>query len=62
MLGERTDIARAEGKAEGERTKALDVARKLLHLLDDAILAQTTGLSVAEVAQLRHEQGVKPNR
>ncbi len=42
-----------KGREEGERNKALNIARKLLDILDDATIAQTTGLSVAEVSALR---------
>jgi predicted transposase/invertase (TIGR01784 family) len=43
------------GKAEGEQAKALEVARNLLPLLDDAAIAATTGLSRDTVARLRTE-------
>ncbi len=41
------------GKQEGEQAKALEIARNLLDVLDDAIIAVKTGLSVDEVQALR---------
>ncbi|MGI2908808.1 hypothetical protein [Tolypothrix sp. VBCCA 56010] len=44
---------RQEGRLEGEKLKALEIARSLLDLLDAETIAQTTGLTVAEVQQLK---------
>ena len=60
-----TDTAWEEGKEEGlveglekgleqgERNKALEIARNLLDVLDDATIAQKTGLSAEAVQRLR---------
>jgi predicted transposase/invertase (TIGR01784 family) len=45
---------KAEGLAEGERRKALAIAGNLLDILDDATIAAKTGLSVSDIAGLRH--------
>ena len=50
---EEWEKAITKGREEGERNKALNIAHKLLGILDDATIAQTTGLSVAEVSALR---------
>jgi predicted transposase/invertase (TIGR01784 family) len=42
-----------EGMAEGAQTKAQEIARSLLDLLDAETISRTTGLTVAEVEQLR---------
>jgi predicted transposase/invertase (TIGR01784 family) len=55
------DTARDEGREEGieigvekgEYTKALEIARNLLDLLDDATIATKTGLTLVQVAALR---------
>ena len=46
-------IGLEQGKSEGERAKAVEIARNLLDVLDDATIAQKTGLSVADIQQLR---------
>lgn len=43
----------AKGHAKGERAKALDIARSLLDVLDLETISAKTGLSVAELQQLR---------
>lgn len=43
----------AEGRAEGQREKALDIARSLLDVLDVETISAKTGLSVDELRQLR---------
>lgn len=45
--------ARQEGLQEGEKRKAIEIARSLLDLLDEETIAQKTGLTVAEVGQLK---------
>jgi predicted transposase/invertase (TIGR01784 family) len=45
--------ARQEGRAEGERQKAIEIARSLLDLLDINTISQKTGLSIAEIQALR---------
>lgn len=44
---------RAEGRAEGERLKALAIAQQLLDVLDVETISQKTGLTVAEIRQLK---------
>ncbi len=44
---------REKGLRQGEQQKALDIAAQLLDLLDDATIAQKTGLSIAAVVSLR---------
>ena len=41
------------GIEQGERAKAVEIARNLLDVLDDATIAQKTGLSVVDIQQLR---------
>jgi predicted transposase/invertase (TIGR01784 family) len=41
-----------QGLAEGEKRKAIDIARSLLDVLDAETIAQKTGLSLEEVQQL----------
>jgi predicted transposase/invertase (TIGR01784 family) len=43
----------AKGRTEGAREKALEIARNLLDVLDDATIADKTGLTESEVAGLR---------
>lgn len=47
---------REEGREEGERLKAIAIARQLMPLLDIGAIATATGLSIAEVQQLKAEQ------
>lgn len=44
---------RAKGRAEGAEEKARQIARSLLNILDVETISQTTGLSIAEIEQLR---------
>ena len=44
---------RKEGLEFGEQRKALEIAKQLLDILDDATIAAKTGLPVTEVAKLR---------
>ena len=57
ILDEMKDKAKAEGRAEeraeGEKKKTLDIAKNLLDVLDDEIIAEKTGLSIDEVRKLR---------
>lgn len=55
QIGEAKGIAKgiAKGRAEGEQLKAREIARSLLDVLDVATISQTTGLTIAEVEQLR---------
>jgi predicted transposase/invertase (TIGR01784 family) len=42
------------GREVGEQAKAMEIARNLLDVLDDAMIAQKTGLSIQEVGTLRN--------
>lgn len=43
-----------QGLQQGEQTAKLDIARRLLPLLDDQAIAESTGLRLEEIQQLRH--------
>ena len=45
--------AREEGREEGQAEKSIEIAKKLLDILDDATIAEKTGLSPDDVAKLR---------
>ncbi len=47
---------RQEGLEEGKVAAKLEMARKLLDILDDEAISRASGLSMAEVAQLRGTQ------
>lgn len=47
--------AQRQGHAEGQREKALDIARALLDVLDVETISGKTGLSVDELRQLRSD-------
>jgi len=42
-----------QGIKQGEKQKALDIAQKLINVLDDETISQTTGLTLAEIQQLK---------
>ncbi len=44
---------KTEGRQEGRQEERLEIARSLLDLLDAATIAEKTGLSIAQVQQLR---------
>ena len=52
---EATRLSEAEerGEERGEKRKAIEIANNLLDILDDETIALKTGLSVAEVKELR---------
>ena len=50
----------AEGEARGEKKGALKVALNLLDILDDATIAQKTGLTVEKVMELRKSPQALP--
>ena len=45
----------AEGKAEGKKEQAIDIAKKLLDLLDSETIAEKTGLTVSEIESLKQD-------
>ena len=47
------ETAREEGREEGGRKKAFDIAQGLIDILDDETIARKTGLSLEEVRHLR---------
>ena len=50
------DEGKAEGKAEGRQERELEIARNMLAKgLDDELITQMTGLSIEQIARLRHE-------
>jgi predicted transposase/invertase (TIGR01784 family) len=51
-----TQDAMQQGLQQGEQRKALEIARQLLTILDAQTIAQTTGLTLAEVEQLKQTQ------
>ncbi|MGV6809833.1 MAG: Rpn family recombination-promoting nuclease/putative transposase [bacterium] len=48
-------VGRKEGIREGEQQKALNIAKNLLNLLDDTIIAEKTGLSLEQIRQLHQD-------
>jgi predicted transposase/invertase (TIGR01784 family) len=46
-----------KAKKEAQQEERLKIARQLLPLLDDAAIAQTTGLAIAEIQKLRQKPG-----
>lgn len=42
-----------KGREEGKKESSLEIARRLLNILDDETISQTTGLSLEEVKKLR---------
>jgi len=51
---------RVEGRAEGRMDEKFDIARNLLDLLDDELIAKKTGLSLDEVISLRQASKKAP--
>jgi len=43
----------AEGLEKGEKKKAIDIAKKLLEILDAETIAEKTGLSIAEIEKIK---------
>lgn len=44
-----------EGRLEGELNKQIEIAKNLLHYVDNTIIVQTTGLSFEQVQKLREK-------
>jgi predicted transposase/invertase (TIGR01784 family) len=42
-----------QGIKQGEKQKAIEIAQKLIGVMDDATIAQTTGLTLAEINNLK---------
>ncbi|WBW95930.1 Rpn family recombination-promoting nuclease/putative transposase [Oceanirhabdus sp. W0125-5] len=47
--------AKEEGREEGEILKALEIAKKLLDILDDETISQKTGLEIEKIKELRNK-------
>ncbi|MGL5355724.1 MAG: hypothetical protein ACRDAQ_04120, partial [Cetobacterium sp.] len=43
----------AKGKAEGEKLAKLEIAKSLLGLISDELIAEKTGLSIKEIDELK---------
>jgi predicted transposase/invertase (TIGR01784 family) len=57
VFAEGLEEGREEGREEGQRQERLRIARSLLDVIaDDRLLAEKTGLSEAEVRELRQEK------
>ena len=52
-MKEGIEKGRVEGREEGERNKAIEIARNLLDILDDEIIANKTGLDIEVIKGLR---------
>ncbi|MGL5576982.1 MAG: hypothetical protein ACRDCW_15695 [Sarcina sp.] len=44
-----------QGIEQGEKLKAIEIAKNLLDVLEDEVIATKTGLSIEEVKRLRKE-------
>ena len=47
--------ATKQALAQGVKKTTLDIARRLLPMLEDEAISQTTGLSIEDIQQLRRE-------
>jgi len=47
------DTAHERGKIEGEKMKAVEIAKNLLDILDIETIALKTGLSIEEIENLK---------
>ncbi|MCP2729136.1 Rpn family recombination-promoting nuclease/putative transposase [Limnofasciculus baicalensis] len=58
LIDQRNAIKRADkqGEERGLRQKSLEIAAKLLDILDEASISQITGLSLEEVQRLKEER------
>ncbi len=52
-IEEGREMGMEEGMEQGKKQKAIEIARQLLDVFDDSQVAETTGLTVAEVRELR---------
>lgn len=59
MKRERKGIEKgiSQGRAEGERNMAIQIAKNLLDVLDNEMIAKKTGLTGEEVEDLRKNKG-----
>lgn len=55
IIKEMEEEAKEIGKEIGEKKKAIEIAKNLLDILDDEIIAKKTGLTIDEVKRLREE-------
>lgn len=49
-----------EGKKEGREEEKLEIAENLIGLLDEKVIAQSTGLSLEAVQKLKKKQASVP--
>lgn len=49
-------IGREEGREEGMKDKAVEIAKRLLDVLDEETISQTTGLSIEEIQRLKGDR------
>ena len=47
--------AERKGREKGERNKAIEIAKKLLDVLNDETISLKTGLTIKEITRLRQE-------
>ena len=52
----REKSAEEKGREEGSSSKALEIARNLLEVLDDETISAKTGLTIEEVKMLKEEE------
>lgn len=55
-LLEAEDKGIAKGIVEGEKRKAFDIARRLMGLLPQELIAEKTGLSLIEIEELKNRK------
>lgn len=55
IIKEMEEKAEKRGEEKAEKRKAIEIARNLLDVLDDEIIALKTGLDIEEVREIRKE-------
>ena len=53
FIEEGREEGREKGREEGRREEKIEIAKKLLDILDDETIALKTGLDINEVARMR---------
>ena len=56
MIEEMKEEAKSEGKEEGRIEEKIEIAKNLLDILDDKIIAAKTGLDIEVVRRLRRKE------
>ena len=54
MIEEMKEKAEKEGIKEGTKKKAIEIAKNLIGVLDDKVIAEKTGLTIEEIKKLKH--------